>query len=143
MNPSSSGRFEMAIPADFDYLPLARGAVEETVKALGLCGDALDNLRLVLTEVVANAVKANNAAGHPSSTVRVRWMVRDDGVEVEVADEGGGFDRHRVPQPAPLGTEPSLHREGGFGLDLIESYADEADFRPRAGGTDVRFVIRT
>jgi len=76
-----------------------------------LDGPTLESLRLLVTELVSNAVRH---AGAPSVDLLV--MVTRPAVRVEVANSGPGFE--------PEGRRKNQNREGGWGLFLVERLAD-------------------
>jgi anti-sigma regulatory factor (Ser/Thr protein kinase) len=79
--------------------------------------------------------------------LRLRCCLSPDRVEVSVLDQGGGFLATTGSHPVidtslPDVSAPEVQkREGGFGLGIIDAFADEAEFSPVDGGTSVRFVI--
>jgi signal transduction histidine kinase len=54
-------------------------------------------VRLLVSELVANAVR--HAGARPGGTVRIRLDCSDEGVHVEVSDDGRGFEAPTVPRP--------------------------------------------
>lgn len=74
-------------------------------------GATLESLRLLVTELISNAVRHSGAR-----TVGLMVLVTQPAVRVEVADPGSGFDA--------LGERPGRGAEGGWGLFLVESLAD-------------------
>ena len=87
----------------------------------------LETLRLLVSEVVTNAVR-HGGADAPLE-VRARW---DGDVRVEVVDHGNGF------LPAPRAGE--RHEPGGFGLFLVGRLADRWGVEA-TDATRVWFVI--
>lgn len=88
----------------------------------------LESLRLLVTELVSNAVRHSGA-----STVDLMVVVTRPSVRVEVTDRGRGFD-------------PALHsvdrdREGGWGLFLVERLADRWGVAREDLGTRVWFEL--
>lgn len=140
----SSQRFEMRVPARLEFLPLVRHAVEASLEANDFPEDAVAKVRLVLSEVVANALEAmGQSSGSGTSTeLAVEWSIDDRGVEVAVNDSGGGFDPAAVSPRPDLDPDRSLGPEGGFGLGLIAAFSDELEFAPTAHGTETRFAVR-
>jgi anti-sigma regulatory factor (Ser/Thr protein kinase) len=67
----------------------------------------METLRLLVTELVSNAVRHAH-----SDTVVLRIVVGRSSVITEVTDEGPGFD--------PDTTEKPGHNESGWGLFLVE-----------------------
>jgi anti-sigma regulatory factor (Ser/Thr protein kinase) len=105
-------RVERRLPASPEAASVARHALD------GLSGSVphgrLRDLRLLVSEVVTNAVRhANLATGDAISLV---VEVKRSTLRVEVHDPGGGF----VPStPSPDPTRPS-----GWGLYLVAELAD-------------------
>jgi len=93
-----------------------------------LDGSTLENLRLLVTELVSNAVRH---AGAP--TVDLLVMVTRPAVRVEVADRGPGFE----PEQRRKGQDP----EGGWGLFLVARMADRWGVAHERGRTRVWFEL--
>jgi serine/threonine-protein kinase RsbW len=132
---------ELAIPASNDYLALARAVIVAAARTWpGLGDDRLDDLRLAASEACANAIEAHAIAGSEAS-VRIRCSLDDDRVEVEVVDEGRGFDPDAL-DVLPAVTDPArLEHESGLGLPIIQSYSDHSEIRTSPSGTLVRLVL--
>ena len=94
-----------------------------------LDGSTLENLRLLVTELVSNAVRH---AGAP--TVDLLVMVTRPAVRVEVADRGPGFE----PEQRRKGQDP----EGGWGLFLVARMADRWGVAHERGRTRVWFELQ-
>ncbi len=94
-------------------------SVSEARRAVSDFGDRipsgrLDDLRLLVSEVVTNAIR--HAGMGPQDRVGLRIVVIDDAVRVEVRDRGNGFVlRDTAPDPA---------RASGWGLYLVAELAD-------------------
>jgi serine/threonine-protein kinase RsbW len=73
---------------------------------------------LATEEALVNALKHGNQSD-PAKRVRMRFRVDAERVFVQVADEGNGFDRERVPDPQAA---DNLERPSGRGLLLMRSY---------------------
>ncbi|MFF4349550.1 ATP-binding protein [Streptomyces sp. NPDC001530] len=102
---------------------LARRLVSHRMDAWGFAydGDVSLDVTLVVAELAANAVRHGRVRGRD---FRVRLVLREDVVRVEVAD--GRTDRLPVLQ------EPS-DDEGGRGLLLVAAVADRWGVEPRPG----------
>ena len=68
----------------------------------------LPDLALVMTEIVANAVRH----GHPGGALRLAATPKPEFLCVQVTDDGPGF----VPRPGAMASD----EHGGFGLFLVE-----------------------
>ncbi len=94
------------------------------------------NLSVVLSECLANAILCGNGQ-NPDKSVEVRAELRYDSVEVEVTDQGEGFDPATVRDPT---TQVDLEEPCGRGLFLIRSLADEVRFNPK--GNSICLMLR-
>jgi len=94
------------------------------------------NLRVALAEALANAILYGNA-GDETKRVRVRVLFGRHTVQVEVSDEGGGFDYRLLPDP----TLPfSRMQPRGRGLYLIRQLVDEVSFNDT--GSSICMILR-
>jgi len=113
---SSSGRFlertELELPRDPHSPARARAEVRDRVLAARGAGE-LDNLVLLTSELVTNAVVHPRGVGH--SSIGLRVIVYGDRVRIEVEDAGEGFEQ--VTPSLPEG-------ERGRGLFLVDRFAD-------------------
>ncbi|MEO7070734.1 MAG: ATP-binding protein [Nostocoides sp.] len=92
-----------------------RRAVVADLIARGLPKDIVDEAEIVTSELVSNAIR--HARPLADDTVRVRWKVKGEAVEVEVTDGGGDTP----PRPAPR----VLWAASGRGLRIVRSVAHE------------------
>ena len=129
---------ELLIPAESQFVAQARRFITDAAgSAPWMDPERLDDVRLVASETVTNALRAqrnHDLAGQ----ISVRCELHEDYFEFSVADQAGGFER---PVDRSMHADPGLHREGGFGLPLIEALSDEAHFSNVDGGTVVRLVV--
>jgi serine/threonine-protein kinase RsbW len=94
------------------------------------------NLRVALAEAVANAILYGNCEDRAKG-VAVRVLFGPNAVEMEVTDEGCGFDYRYVPDP----TLPANRmRPYGRGLFLIRQLVDEVRFND--AGNSICMILR-
>jgi anti-sigma regulatory factor (Ser/Thr protein kinase) len=100
----------------FDRGPSAASAARNALLSLEerVDGAVLDDIRLLVSELVTNAIRHADAPS--GGDVEVDVSIRDRRVRVEVADPGEGFD----PQPR----DNEMSRPGGWGLYLVDRIAD-------------------
>jgi len=125
----------LRLPARAEYIALGRLALTGLAEARAFEPDVIADLKLALTEAVSNSVRhAYGADGE--GQVEIRYELRPDCVRIEVIDDGEGFDSDAT---AFEGDEPS---EGGLGIAIIRTIADELeiDSRPGVRGSRLRFV---
>ena len=137
MIESDGGRtIALRIPAKAEYITLCRLALTGLGQLRGIAEDTMADLKLALTEAVSNSVR--HAYGpNGEGSVDVRYELHPDRLGIEVVDDGEGFDPVREEQPE--GEELS---EGGLGIAIIRSIADEFELRTQPGvrGSTLRFV---
>lgn len=112
-------RTDHAVPpwsVDLDPVPSAPGLARRALEPFSphLAWEAMENVRLLATELVTNAVMH---AGAGRSPIRMDAHLFADLAVVSVSDAGAGFD------PAALrGSRPGT--PGGRGLELVALLAD-------------------
>lgn len=102
--------------ATLTHLPksaLAPAAARQIIDRLErLRPDVAVNARLLVSELVANAVRHVRRDGH----IGMQVEVRDDALHVEVLDPGAGFVPQARHTESPLGS--------GWGLHLVDELSD-------------------
>ena len=82
------------------------------------------NVPVALSEALSNAILYGNGE-NPEKLVRVRAVVNDARLILEVVDEGGGFDIAReTTDPTSV---DNLEREDGRGLFLMQQLMDRVE----------------
>ena len=128
--------FDRLIPSDVREIEPIVEEVTRECRELSLSArQCALNVPVALTEALSNAILRGNS-GMPDKHVRVRAVVSDSALVLEVADEGGGFDLDACTVD-PTGPG-NLEREDGRGLFLMRSLMDRVE-RYEA---DARNVVR-
>jgi serine/threonine-protein kinase RsbW len=97
--------------------------------------DEAHYLSVALRESVVNAIKHGNKLD-ATKRVRLEFTLRPKSLEVEVRDEGPGFDLGTLRDP--LAPE-NLLRADGRGIFFMRSFMDDVSYAfPPEGGTVVR-----
>lgn len=95
------------------------------------------NIPVALTEAISNAILRGNREDERKH-VRVRALLDERRLVLEVVDEGAGFDfEHTVIDPT---TPDQLEREDGRGLFLMRKLMDSVE-RFTRGGNVVRLTL--
>jgi len=128
--------YQLHLKSDFTEVEKVPGFVERMSRETGFRPDLKDRLLLALSEAVTNAIVHGNKE-QAEKSVNVEVRVEDSSVQMEVQDEGEGFDPSAIPDPR---AKENLLAEGGRGLFLIETYADSIDYLDR--GRLVRMTFR-
>ena len=114
-------------PADVTAASEARHRLDATLRRLGHADALLEDARVVVTELAANAVL------HAGSAFSV--SIAGDGARLRI----GVRDRSRA-MPAPQ--EPSAHRLSGRGLVIVSALASRWGVEPRPDGKVVWVELR-
>jgi serine/threonine-protein kinase RsbW/stage II sporulation protein AB (anti-sigma F factor) len=125
-------RSENTFPATPEHVRDARSAIAELVRRAGVPDDALDAIRLAVSEAVSNAVLHGYRGDTGRGDVTVLVEAEDSRLEVRVRDRGCGMSPH-----------PDA-RGAGMGLPLIAQLSDAVAVRPNdeGGGTEVHMTFR-
>jgi serine/threonine-protein kinase RsbW len=124
----------LSIPAKAEYITLGRLALTGLSRLRDLPQETLADLKLALTEACSNSVR--HAYPEGNGVVEIVYDLQPDRLVIEVADDGEGFD----PDKEHAGG--SELAEGGLGIAIIRSIADELEIGTREGGhgSRLRFV---
>jgi anti-sigma regulatory factor (Ser/Thr protein kinase) len=118
---------ELEITLDSQPESVARARQVTGQVIAGLSEQTLEDLRLIVSELVTNAVKHG-----PAGRVKIRLRREGGTVRGEVEDEGTGpFGLRRRTRPGPI---------GGLGLQLVEMLSDH--WGVEAGSARVWFELR-
>jgi serine/threonine-protein kinase RsbW len=129
----STNSIRLTIPAKPEYITLCRLALTGLARVRSFPDELLADMKLALTEACSNSVR--HAYGDDGGSVDILYELGPDRLVVEVCDEGAGFD------VSENGDEDDSLTEGGLGIAIIRSIADELDIERRAsGGSRLRFV---
>lgn len=127
----------VTVPSDVAYIEEAVELVARHLEASFVDRHTVRfNLRVALTEALANAIIYGNAED-ASKRVGVRAAFGRNAAHVEVTDEGCGFDYRCLPDP----TVPFARMQPrGRGLFLIRALVDEVRFN--ALGNSICMILR-
>lgn len=125
---------QLTIPAKAEYITLCRLALTGISRLRPVAEETLADLKLALTEACSNSVR--HAYGHGEGHVEITYELHPDRLVVEVSDDGEGFD------PATARDADGELTEGGLGIAIIRSVADELEIGTGTGGrgSRLRFV---
>ncbi len=124
----------LSIPAKAEYITLVRLALTGLADLHPLPDETLGDLKLAVTEACSNSVRHAYRSTN-DGVVDVLYELGEDRLVVEVADNGSGFVHNAQRPRAELD-------EGGLGIAIIQSLADEFEVStgPDGAGLRLRFV---
>jgi serine/threonine-protein kinase RsbW len=125
----------LTIPAKAEYITLCRLALTGLARVRPFPEEALADLKLALTEAASNSIRhayGSDEDGH----VQIAYELGPDRIAIEVVDDGEGFD------PSSDEEREGELTEGGLGIAIIRSIADEFELEssPGSRGSRLRFV---
>jgi serine/threonine-protein kinase RsbW len=131
--------FDRLIPSDVREIEPIVEEVTRECRDLALSARVCAlNVPVALTEALSNAILRGNG-GDRDKHVRVRAVVSDTALVLEVADEGAGFDLDACTiDPTRAG---NIEREDGRGLFLMRSLMDRVERYDDEDGNVVRLTL--
>src|SRR6187200_1435094 len=135
LRENGNGVVALTIPARAEYIALCRLALTGIARTRALQEEIVADLKLALTEACSNSVRHAYEEGR-DGIVEVSYRLAGDRMEVEVTDDGAGFD------PAVLEQAEQELDEGGLGIAIIRAVTDELEIgsNPNGGGSRLRFA---
>ena len=127
------GRQEMTIKADLSRLAEVRRFTERACRAYGFSPDISYQIKLAMSEAVANAIEHGSTT--PDDPIRLQVVYEGDAIAFYVSD-GGTFI-----EPSMI-YDHDLMDERGRGLGFIELLMDDVAINPSPEGTVIRFAKR-
>ena len=129
----------LVLPSHIEAVGETAAAVTDFVKSCGFDEQTAFGVDMALREAVTNAVVHGNQEDETKS-VEVIFSCLGNALEIEIRDQGEGFDPASVPDP----TEPeNILKTSGRGIFLMRSFMDKVEWFARPeGGTTVRMVKR-
>jgi len=125
----------LVLPSHIEAVADAAAAAADFVKRCGAGEETAFGVDIAIREAVTNAVVHANQRDE-TKEVAVTFSCSTGALEIEVSDQGRGFDPASVPDP----TDPAnLMKTSGRGIFLIRNFMDNVEWfmRPE-GGTTLR-----
>jgi serine/threonine-protein kinase RsbW len=137
-HPASAGRFERTweLREQRESIERLQSEVSDALLRHGFGDAAAFAIRLALEEALVNGFRHGNR-GDPTKTVTVRCAIDDAEAEVDVTDQGEGFDPSSVPDPT---AEENIEIPSGRGIMLMRAYMSVVEYVPP--GNRLRIVYR-
>jgi serine/threonine-protein kinase RsbW len=108
----------------FEEMDRAAAIILSAMDSLGYPDDSIRKMKIILTELFANAIYHGNNEDH-SKKVTVGHSINKKKVVVSIMDEGQGFDPDAIPDPT---LTENLIKDCGRGLFIARSYVDKIYF---------------
>jgi len=134
---SRESTVEVRIRSSLDYTDLVENITNNLTFLAGCDSDPAYFIEMAVREIVINAIRHGNQY-NLDKQVRIKFSFDAYKFEVQVQDQGNGFDFEHLPDPC----DPSnLLKSSGRGIFLVRSFMDDFSltYVPNQG-TLVKFV---
>ncbi|HVR42730.1 MAG TPA: ATP-binding protein [Thermoanaerobaculia bacterium] len=132
-------RIEITISSRFENIELVQVIAEHLCEHAGLDDDASHWVGMAVREGVANAIKHGNQLD-ARKKVNATFALKHDRLEVEISDQGIGFDPGTVSDPL---NPVNLMKTSGRGIFYMRTFMDSVDFVFVPGGGTRLIMIKT
>ena len=136
--PGSSAPVDVVIPSDPAEARRVQEDIERLLRANHASEKEIFGIRLALEEALVNAIKHGNQMDR-TKKVHISYQLHPDRFDVQISDDGGGFDPGDVPDPTAF---ENLERPCGRGLMLMRHYMTAVAFNERGNGVTMSKVFR-
>jgi serine/threonine-protein kinase RsbW len=128
---------EILLDSTLESVDQAENHILSTAGQMGFGEDDLHEIGMAVREAMVNAVVHGNRY-NLKKKVHLLVGTEVDRLNIQITDEGEGFERTELPNPLD---EENLLRQSGRGLLLIEAFVDEFSIHPAPPlGTEIRMV---
>jgi serine/threonine-protein kinase RsbW len=126
---------DLTITSQLGELARARTWVGDHARAAGMPEQAVNELRLAVSEAVANVIE-HGYRGEPNHAIDLHLAADDNQLVLTIHDDGDPFELQAYEPP-----DLDQPHEGGYGVFLIRSLTDEVHYEtPAGGGTTLTLV---
>jgi len=129
---------QVVLPSDTSESRRFQEDIEKELSARKVSDQEIFSVRLALEEALVNAIKHGNQMDR-SRKVFISYRFLSDSFEIQITDEGSGFDPEDVPDPTAI---ENLERPCGRGLMLMRHYMTKVDYNQRGNSVQMRKVFR-
>jgi serine/threonine-protein kinase RsbW len=129
---------DVIIPSDTTEARRVQDEIEQHLLARRASDQEIFSVRLALEEALVNAIKHGNQMDR-SKRVFISYRFLADRFEVQITDEGAGFDPNDVPDPTAV---ENLERPCGRGLMLMRHYMNDVVYNERGNSVAMAKVFR-
>jgi len=126
----------LVISSDQNELVKVENLSNRISKKVSLSEGKSDNLAIVLTELVNNAILHGNK-NQPQKKVTISVSYFDSYVKVSVKDQGNGFDPSGLKDPRD---PENIWKDSGRGIFLVKKLVDSVEFYPTEEGMEIVIV---
>ena len=122
---------KMEISSNPEYVGIIRLTTSGIANKVGFCLEDIEDLKVAISEACTNAIKHSL-----DDRFIIIFNILENGLTIEIIDEGQGYDISSVSQPSLDNLQ-----ESGMGLFIIQSLMDEVKVESKEGiGTSIKMT---
>lgn len=128
----------LVLDSSIDSVNQIEKLIDSQSQMLGIDDDIYGKYMLSVVECVNNAIVHGNKLS-ADKKVTVRYHIDNEKIEVEVQDEGEGFDPDSLPDPTAI---ENIEKDCGRGIFLMRHLADEVEFSDNGRHVRLTFNLK-
>lgn len=126
---------EITIPSKPEYVAVVRLALSSLARDLEMDEEAVDEMKIAVSEACANAVVASRDAGS-DGPITVKWESHEASIVVEIGDSAGGST-----VAGPLDDSQGFSTRRAMSEALLRSLVTKLEILPLATGSLTRLTL--
>ncbi len=135
MSGKPTDRQRFIVGSDRDEIDRIQQDILGVLARYGYDDAACFAVRTAIEEALSNAIHHGND-NDPQRKVTIEYAADEASIEIEIEDEGPGFDPESVPDP----TRPeNVDIPSGRGIMLMRVYMSEVEFTPAGNRVRMRY----
>lgn len=131
-------KFTFEFPSEISSLMKFEKVLKRLKRQFGISEEDYDRIYLSSSEAFVNAIVHGNKFD-PNKKVLVGFKIFKKFYEIEIQDQGEGFDPGLIPNPID---DENLLKESGRGIYIMKVIADVVKFHKTKKGMKVRIKIK-
>jgi serine/threonine-protein kinase RsbW len=123
--PGAEYQVDLIINSNYKFIDIGHDVVKYLCNLIGFDEDTTHWIILAVREGISNAIKHGNKLDEDKK-VCVRMIYQDSTLEIEIEDEGEGFDPTKVENPL---LPENLLKATGRGIFYMNSFMDSVGYK--------------
>ena len=134
--PGAEYQVDLIINSNYKFIDIGHDVVKYLCNLIGFDEDATHWIILAVREGISNAIKHGNKCDEDKK-VTVRMTYQNSALEIEIEDQGEGFDPSKVENPL---LPENLLKATGRGIFYMNNFMDSVkyEFKKKNHGTILR-----
>jgi len=111
----------------FEEMDKTAAVILSAMDNFGYADDSIRKMKIILTELFANAIYHGNNADHTKKVI-IGHVIDRSKITISIMDEGEGFDLSKIPDPT---LPENIGKDCGRGLYIVNNYTDSMSFNEK------------